>query len=133
MALHGEQPKPLPGIPLNGSYAKRAAKMWATKAPAGAGDLMPSVTGINDSDILIATRTKHRGKIASAKRRKRKARANDPIVGTLRNMFSIFRTGDRQRKFAQRTYRRRNYSSAARKRRARRNVKKVRNFWSIFR
>jgi len=133
MALHGKQPKPLPGIPLNGSYAKQAAKMWASQTPAGAGDLMPSVTGINDSDILIATRTKHRGKSASAKRGKRRARANDPIVGTLRNMFSIFRTGDRQRKFARRTYRRRNYSSAARKRRARRNVKKVRNFWSIFR
>ncbi len=132
MALNGKQPKPLPGLPLDGSYAKVAQKMWAVKSPAAAGDLLPGVTGINDSDILLAApRNPSR---RTGKRRKTKvARGGDPIVGTLRNMFSIFRTGDRRSNFSRRTARRRNYASAARKRRARRNVRRARNFWSIFR
>ena len=65
----------------------------------------------------------------SGKRRKLRRVRKDPVVSTLRNMFSLFRTDDRRVRRA-RNFRAR---SEARRIRARHNARKVRRFWRIFR
>ncbi len=131
VALAGKPPKPLPGLPVEGRHGPTAAKVARADAAAG-GDLAPGVTDIDDSDILLAAPRKTApGKTGRRAGRRRR----DPVVGALRNMFSIFRTDDRRRRIAGRSARQRtNFNrSARRKRRARRNMKRARKFWSIFR
>ncbi len=133
MALEGKEPKALPGIPLDGRYRAYAAKMRKAKGQvmaSAAGDLLPGVTGINDSDILLQVpKARHK-----RPRRIKTARRNDPVVGTLRDMFSIFRVDNRRSNFNRQRTSRTNYGKIRkRKKRARRNARKARNFWNIFR
>ncbi len=159
-ALENADPAPLPGVPLNDQYVKAARKMRTASASSGASaaaaseangaDLATALTSIGDEDILIApvprriaagqaqpatrasgsyVRNLRNGgaKVRSRPRRKRK---KDPLIGTLRNMFTIFRTDDRKRRVATKKS---GTSRAKRKKRAKKNIRKTRDFWSLFR
>ncbi len=162
-ALADKPPLPLPGVPVTQEHRKAYAALRETvkglRGTAGspaaaddtAGEDAESVATLSEGDILVSSGAATAGGIAAkglSRRINARARKNvktaslqqptkkrrlrrvkrDPVVSTLRNMFSLFRTDDRRVRPA------RNFRAGnARRRRARRNARKVRNFWSIFR
>jgi len=120
-ALENADPAPLPGVPLNDQYVKAARKMRTAAASSGASaaaaseangaDLATALTSIGDEDILIAPvpRRIAAGQAQSA------TRASGSYV---RNLLATKKSGT---------------SRAKRKKRAKKNIRKTRDFWSLFR
>ncbi len=145
MALADKEPKPLPGVPVTKQHLQIAAQQKAqeqekVRTVAVDDGMLPSLDNISESDILMAPVAAAAVRAAAGKGRGRAGRTGrrggDPVVGTLRNMFSIFRTDDRRRNIKRRAVARRGYTNfraARRKTRARGNVRRTRNFLRIFR
>ena len=114
----------LPGVPLNGSYAKFAAKLAAKtrsninipEIPSGGGaGFRPSNTQSGSNDVVIFQPT-------------RKRKRGGPVVSVLQNMFSLFdrKSRVRERTRPKTTFARPTKRVSKRKRRATRNAKRVR-------
>jgi penicillin-binding protein 1A len=127
--------------------AAEGAAMAETAARDGEAD----IAALSDSDILMGTAaavatatatkaarrhlrgtTRRRAEVQRSQGTRRKIRRarRDPVVSALSNMFSLFRADDRGTRRIYRNYQRR---QAGRQRKARRNARRARKFWNIFR
>ena len=165
-ALAGMEPKPLPGVPLTTEQRQLAARIRAQKKrgvlvalPADGkkkaeGEsislaMLPPVSEISDSDILVSTsalgagaaagavaaglaaketRTIRAGRDTGARRRAQSRRDGNEVVRTLRNVFSIFRPVNRQRVFRTRSGNRVRTNINVRRRAAPRQRRQKKNF-----